>query len=144
MQIDEVELLLVIVQSAYHRKAITYLSIVKNKLQVYDAESASVDVYGPDAARIAENWIDRVGVDSGHNRRALLGDVAALAAAASGAPVPQAMLPDQVRALKTPVFQGQSTFPSRLQWVSSDCMASNEWRQLFRDVVTVRIVALLH
>lgn len=32
-QIDEVELRLVIVQSAYHRKANAYLSIVKNKLQ---------------------------------------------------------------------------------------------------------------
>ncbi|KAK9917087.1 hypothetical protein WJX75_000778 [Coccomyxa subellipsoidea] len=57
-------------------------------------ESASVDVYGPDGARIAERWIDRVGVDNGHNRRALLGDMAALAAAASGAPVPPAALPD--------------------------------------------------
>lgn len=69
-----------------------------------------MDVYGPDGARIAERWIDRVGVDNGHNRRALLGDMAALAAAASGAPVPPATLPDQVRALKNSCLPGSVNF----------------------------------
>ena len=69
-----------------------------------------MDVYGPDGARIAERWIDRVGVDNGHNRRALLGDMAALAAAASGAPVPPAALPDLVRALKISCLPGSVKF----------------------------------
>lgn len=69
-----------------------------------------MNVYGPDGARIAERWIDRVGVDNGHNRRALLGDMAALAAAASGAPVPPATLPDQVRALKNICLPGSVNF----------------------------------